>query len=244
MTAIPVISNMKLQTINTVAIISAIIGFVFTVLLSVALYKCGKPAVHETDENETVKIDKFSKKPSKVWKAIGIISKIIAIIAVITALVSMIAYSKLNTSALKHGAYDGIQKTQTVNDIIDNVNHGFVESTDIPDDLTGCILIFFKYGCPDCYDIHDDLVSYIEENDIKDIYFVSTRSEYGKNLIYPDGTDGNCLIDGVPSIIYYCKDNSDMENYHEYLYDVNDDGSKTFPSYLLDQYVAFREQGL
>lgn len=75
--------------------------------------------------------------------------------------------------------------------------------TMLPSDLTelhGKIVIYFRFGCPDCVATHEDMMQALSGVPSQDIYFVSTRSEQGKKLrdIYP--------CPGTPSGMYICND--------------------------------------
>lgn len=55
------------------------------------------------------------------------------------------------------------------------------EESELPDDLSNTIIIYFKYGCPDCEAIFKD-----EKRALKNtpnVYWVSTRSKQGKKLL-------------------------------------------------------------
>lgn len=89
-----------------------------------------------------------------------------------------------------------------------------VEDT-LPDTIENSIIIYYKYGCTDCEAIYNDLSKAIKNND--NIYFVSTESEQGKNLLktYP--------VNSVPTGIY--------------IYEQNNQTSKTYiqkPLYITD----------
>ena len=49
--------------------------------------------------------------------------------------------------------------------------------------LNGAIVILYRYGCPDCEAIYDDLRKAIDELDLKDVYYVASSSEYGQELV-------------------------------------------------------------
>lgn len=98
--------------------------------------------------------------------------------------------------AIKHGAWGDFEKKETFYSVIVNSKNGFVESADIPEDLRGSIIIYFKYGCPDCNGIHDELLQAIKDHPESRIYYVSTRSETGKKIL------ARYHIDAVPSAVY------------------------------------------
>lgn len=110
----------------------------------------------------------------------------ITVILMTGSIMFMSTFSRYNIAAAKHGAYGYVQLSQTLKEIKSCTDNGFTESDNIPEDHDNMIIIFFKYGCPDCEAIHDELMEYINTHDI-DIHFVSTRSEMGQNLLkeYP-----------------------------------------------------------
>lgn len=70
----------------------------------------------------------------------------------------------------------------------------------VPEDLRGKIIIFYKYNCPDCEGIYKYLVQYTDNEE--NIYFSASNSEQGKKLreTYP--------ITDVPCGIYIHRDGS------------------------------------
>lgn len=77
----------------------------------------------------------------------------------------------------------------------------------LPDDLSGSIIIFYRFDCPDCSDIYDTIRthidSYVQEHiseyddvDYEHIYYIPTRSEQGKELI------SKFHITSVPTGVY------------------------------------------
>lgn len=64
-------------------------------------------------------------------------------------------------------------------------------------ELKGCIVVYYKYGCPDCADVHDDLVAAIDSQ--PGAYVVYSGTEDGKRLLeaYP--------VEQVPSGVYVVK---------------------------------------
>lgn len=64
----------------------------------------------------------------------------------------------------------------------------------LPEDLTGKIILYYRFECEDCKTIYADLSDTIKNNE--NIYWVSSRSKQGQSLLekYP--------VDDVPSGIY------------------------------------------
>ena len=147
------------------------------------------------------------------------IYRIIFILTVITfigGLVCIGLYSYFKQKAKKYGAYGDFENVETISSIQKRTANGYVDqSNNLPDDLSGYIVIFFKYGCPDCENIHDKLMAYIDKNQIENIVFVSSRSENGEKLRqdYP--------IDAVPCGIYVrIHPTTTVNRYTEILYEM------------------------
>lgn len=146
----------------------------------------------------------------------------LSIIAFALALICLFGYSLIFSQARKYGAYGDFYKKNTLSEIQYNIAHGFVDQSDeVPEDPKGCVIIFFRWGCPDCTNIHDALLEKMKEYDLYKTYFVSSRSDRGQELIeqYP--------IEAVPSGIYIYYD---MNSGVPYQYKVLNDGT------ALDEY--------
>lgn len=125
------------------------------------------------------------------------ISCMATLICVFAVIYSIITFS----TAQSHGMYTNDMPFPKVELSIKNSP---VEDT-IPDDLDGSIIIYYRFGCIDCEAIYDDLSEIISGKD--DIYWVSTESEQGKELMktYP--------VDSVPSGIYIYNDKQNGNTY-------------------------------
>jgi hypothetical protein len=185
----------------------------------------------EIMENDAVLIirkqnrnDKASEK--KLKKQINILTYA-AMVFILLTMADAGIFLYYTNIAVKHGSYDHIELGQTLADIHEYSEKGFIES-ELPDDLTGKIIIYFKYGCDDCKGIHDSLMQYISDNSLTDIYFVSSRSKAGKKLLekYP--------VAEVPSAIYIRQKESTVSDmFMEKLY-VKSDSDE----------IQFRQEGL
>ena len=51
----------------------------------------------------------------------------------------------------------------------------------LPSKLDGCIIVYYKFGCPDCEAIYNEVKETVDND--KKIYWVSSRSKKGKQLI-------------------------------------------------------------
>jgi len=83
----------------------------------------------------------------------------------------------------------------TISKMNKGINGTSIESV-LPDDLNNTIVIYYKFSCPDCHAIHQELTDAINAQPDAKIYLVSTQSAQGKDLKskYP--------VDEVPSGIY------------------------------------------
>lgn len=115
--------------------------------------------------------------------------------------------------ALNHGLYDN---KISISDMVSGIINSPKEDA-LPEDVSGAIIVYYKFGCPACEVVCADLKS--ATNKKENIYWVSTRSEQGKALLkkYP--------IEKVPSGIYIKRNESgDGANYiQKLLYEKKDD---------------------
>jgi len=82
----------------------------------------------------------------------------------------------------------------TLNTPIDEVANGvfsdetpFDESSTV-EGATDVVIGFYRFGCPDCVTVHDELESWAAKNDL-DLVWVSTRSEVGRRLFLSQPVD-------------------------------------------------------
>lgn len=106
--------------------------------------------------------------------------------------------------AKKHGLY---QDTMTWEKILE-YNESTPEESKLPEkesDLTTSIILFYRYSCPDCDAVYPK--ERIAASKIKNIYWVSTRSEQGNKLLekYP--------IKEVPAGVYITKNGDGVIQY-------------------------------
>ena len=106
--------------------------------------------------------------------------------------------------AKKHGLY---QDTLSWEKMLE-YNESTPEESKLPEkesDLTTSIILFYRYSCPDCDAVYPK--ERIAASKIKNIYWVSTRSEQGKKLLekYP--------IKEVPAGVYITKNGDGVIQY-------------------------------
>lgn len=232
--------DMPLFNFFILAIIFAIAGFTSLIFSFHCSKKVSKYSVNEleTDMMDIIIMNKPSKL--KQWEKALFIFKIITLLLLAITLLMLSIFMYYDTTARKYGAYDDFAKKESINIIKQNINKGFIDQSDIlPDDLKGCIIIYFKYGCSDCEKIHDDILDYINEKNVTDIYFVSTRSKKGIELLQ------QYSVETVPSGIYIMKNpTSSTERYTEILYNMNAPASQvnTFVSKNFDKLLDYQNR--
>lgn len=188
-----------LERISTLLVSLSLISVIITIHLKKQLY------TYTDHNNVSIQVYTAAKKTIRLNKFANCLS----ILLTVASLISIFTYSYINQRAIDCGAYNNIQLSQSINDVLYYTDNGYTESDNIPSDLSGKLVIFYRYGCPDCAAIHNELIKYLSDNNIDDIYFVSSKSTVGKKLLYPYSDKDKCLIDQVPSIVYYYKNSSD-----------------------------------
>lgn len=140
--------------------------------------------------------------------------------------------------ALAHGAYDTLledtkrsdgtmKQGMTLAQIL-RTNKISPVQDDLSDGIDKTILVFYRYGCPDCADVYDQLRPYVNG---KGIRWVSTRSTEGKELVQEFG------VAEVPSAVYV-RDREKGENVYEVLYEQgesSDDETRPKAAFLEDR---------
>lgn len=137
------------------------------------------------------------KKKTKLRYAMTAVTLICAVISVI----NVILYQK----AIEHGLYtNDISITKMLTGINNSPNEDSLPN-DI-NDLKGCIIIYYRFGCKDCEGIYKELTQYISDNNMT-VRFISTRSQQGQKLmkIYP--------IQEVPTGIYIHKNQTGYDEF-------------------------------
>lgn len=168
-------------------------------------------------------------------------SRTIYIPPVITGifLIGLIGLFAIQITGYRHGMTTNQWKSSTVKEIIESNKLSHVNQK-LPDNPGGSIVIVYKYACPDCEAIYDELMTAIEENGITDIYFVASNSEDGQYLVE------NAYIKYVPSGVYIrnepLSDGTYLTNY--LLCDVDEDGNAFFNSLALSRLIDLQADNL
>lgn len=191
-------NHLTLFSIELFVIILAVCG-VFC--LFIMLFIRWKYTVKTKTHADNIKESGIAIENTKLTKRYSLLTKL-AMICFALASASLFIYSFIFSKAVNHGAYGNFEKQNTLTEIYNNIKFGFIDqSEELPDDLKGSVIIFYKWGCIDCDNIHDELLAKLDEYDLYKTYFVSSRSAKGKELLeqYP--------MNSVPSGIYIRYDN-------------------------------------
>lgn len=186
-------SIIKLFYIELFAIITGVCGFASLIIMILTRWKYTVKTKEHVEEIGDFGVAAENTKLTKLHT----IATRVAIVFFAISLVGIFVYSSIFAKARKYGAYGDFYKTCTLAEIKENNAHGFIDQSDeVPEDTKGCMLIFFKWGCPDCNNIHDQLVEKMKDYEQYKLYFVSTRSDRGKQLV------DQYAIDWTPSMTY------------------------------------------
>lgn len=119
----------------------------------------------------------------------------IALAINIASLASIIAMAFIYSQGAQRGMTMDDWKTMSLGEVI-TANDKTPVSQTLPNDRNGDIVILYKYDCPDCEAIYDQLNDAIKDTGAKDVHFIASSSETGRELI----KDGD--IQTVPTGIY------------------------------------------
>lgn len=161
--------------------------------------------------------------PSKPLIFASSVSIVLAIIAFGAALTVK--------AGISHGVYS---PNTSLIEILEKLPKTFKESK-LPEDnseLSDKIIIYFRFGCHDCESIYQDLT--LAMKDTPDVYYISTRSEQGKQLMekYP--------VDETPSLVYIYPDGEKFAVFK--LYVIGLDGNAKLNQEFLDRALEIRSK--
>ena len=124
-------------------------------------------------------------------------TKIALYIMADSSLIILILFMITCVIAINHGFTKGTLKNNvSIGKMLTSIRESPSES-ELPDNLNGCIIIYYKFGCPDCEAVYDELKDKL--SDKPNVYWASSRSKQGKKLLekYP--------VEKVPTGIYIYK---------------------------------------
>lgn len=120
--------------------------------------------------------DKSDKRPRQR------IVYVIALAVNIASLVSIIAMAFIYSQGAQRGMTMDDWKAMSLGEVI-AANDKTPVSQTLPSDRNGDIVILYKYDCPDCEAIYDQLNDAIRDTGAKDVHFIASSSETGRELI-------------------------------------------------------------
>lgn len=119
----------------------------------------------------------------------------IALAISIASLASIVAMAFIYSQGAQRGMTMDDWKTMSLGEVI-TANDKTPVSQTLPSDRNGDIIILYKYDCPDCEAIYDQLDDAIGDTGAKDVHFIASSSETGRELIEESN------IQTVPTGIY------------------------------------------
>ena len=137
-------------------------------------------------------------------------------------------------NARKHGMWNG---NNFITDVVKWMDVTPVED-ELPEDLTDCFIVFYRFDCKDCHQIWDDLKkeadTFFEHTGSK-VYFVSTRSKQGEAL------RETIPVEKVPSAVYIKDMNATVPYYMEIIY-IRENNETHFYPQAWDKLLEIRDQ--
>lgn len=165
-----------------------------------------------------------SESHSRKQTAFTIATTIIAATCLTIGIFNTAITGSIIFDATKKGATTKQISSFTANELKSYSKDSITVSKNVSKAKPGDIIILTKYGCPDCAAIKDDLFSYINKNDVKNVTFVSSQSAYGEKLVK------HLSVQKVPCAIYVrhnALSNSADMNWTA-IYASNEDGATIF----------------
>ena len=153
---------------------------VIVAIFIIAIFLAAIPTVIKRGQYEKKALTRFYRIFSIVFTTIAF-----------SMVASFICLSAAGIIATAHG----MPSTNiTIQEMFQGITHSRIEDNIENKNLDKTIVIYYKFGCPDCEDIFEDL--YDKTYGLDDIYWVSTQSKQGKKLLkkYP--------VKDVPTGIY------------------------------------------
>lgn len=108
----------------------------------------------------------------------------------LAAFTYLIAGIQTLMTASSHGMYQNNLSWKTITESIQTTP----KEDKLPNNLTGCIILYYRFGCSDCEAVYTAMSEFFDGYD--DVYWISTRSKQGKTLLetYP--------VSHVPTGVY------------------------------------------
>lgn len=106
----------------------------------------------------------------------------IALAVNIASLASIIAMAFIYNQGAQRGMTMDDWKAMSLGEVI-TANDKTPVSQTLPNERNGDIVILYKYDCPDCEAVYDQLNDAIQDTGAKDVHFIASSSETGRELI-------------------------------------------------------------
>lgn len=240
----------SLHTLTVISAIISVIGIVLsTAYIILSNRKRNKLTIRGISRNKTRNITiSESKLPNAHVSIVSAktknedikLLKITAAGLFIIALILIFIVAHFHNTAKKYGAYGDFDKTESISSILTTVSYSYIDQSDnLPEDITGTIIIYYRYNCDHCRLIHDELIDIIKNKD--NIYTVSTRSEKGMTLVREHS------ISEVPSAVYIFKEpHADMFYADVMLYEPSNKNTdkSVFIMDNLEQLLMLQKEGI
>ena len=169
-----------------------------------------------------------SKKLSKLI----VVLRIAAIIPAVLLIIVFANIAVANTKGLQYVKWQNMTLKQ-ISETADRTP----AASKTPDNLSGAIIILYKFGCPDCEGIYPELKTELQGKN--NVYFVPSGSKLGQKLIKTSG------ILEVPTGVYIRQKplaNGAAQN-NMILYTVNKDGKPVLNKNALEHLLWLQEEG-
>lgn len=182
-----------LKTLHANQLTQLIMIIICVIMCFIILFMLGRTKLKMRNLKNDDSVE--TKKLREILRTRAIILMFISGIAVASITIqfgSFIKLASITKTAVEHGLTSDVEK-MSMNELKDLINNSPKESK-LPDNIEGAIIIYYRFDCPDCSAIYNDLANAVANN--SNIYWISSRSEAGKSLLekYP--------VDEVPTGIY------------------------------------------
>ena len=148
---------------------------IMALLLAIFVYKDFIKFIQPNiDTNENVRFIKIAQiLNTKIQTKIPIYRLTVYISAIILSLT-------VSTDASSHGMYQNNLSIKEIQDLIKVTP----KESKLPSNLNNALIIYYKFGCPDCRAIYNDLTDKLKD---KQVYWISVKSKTGIDLLnkYP-----------------------------------------------------------
>lgn len=166
-----------------------------------------------------------ASKPTKT-------KKLIAATATLTACLSLIGSTCLYAVGVSHGAST---VKMPITAMITGISKSHTKDT-LPDDTKGSIIILYKFGCPDCEAVYEDLSEMLKD---RDVYWIASTDDDYKNLVETFN------IEEVPTGLYMRQNdlNSSVQATKYILYITDRNGNSIIDTESVERLMYLQDEG-